>query len=282
LGVVVTEAKPPFKWVGGKRQLLHVLLPLLTSQPFDRYHEPFVGGGAVFFALRNLGFNGRAWLSDINKDLLDAYCAISDATEELISVLLEHTKHNSESYFYKVRKWKDYPEVYFDTPLGRAARFVYLNRVCFNGLYRVNQSGEFNVPWGKYENPKICDEENLHACSVALKGAMIYCQDFSESLSRVASGDLCYLDPPYVPVSKTSNFTSYGKDGFSDKDQERLAAEFSRMDKLGARLVLSNADCSRVRELYASYNIHSTSARRNVNSVGSKRGKVGEVVVTNF
>jgi DNA adenine methylase len=279
---MTTVARPFVKSVGGKTQLLHALLPILTSEPFGRYHEPFMGGGAVFFALHAHGFLGEAFLSDTHLDLVDAYCAVATEPDRLISVLQRHKERNSEEYFYKVRRWKDHPDVRNDTLLGRAARLIYLNKTCFNGLSRYNRSGEFNTPWGKYKSPNICDEENLRACSLALAHTSIDCKDFAGSPSRVMPGDLVYLDPPYVPVSKTSNFTSYGKDGFGPKDQERLAAEFSRLAELGARVVLSNADCEEARALYGAWNIRSVSARRNVNSKGSKRGKVGEVIVTNF
>jgi DNA adenine methylase len=274
-------ARPFVKWAGGKTQLLHVLLPLLTSQPFRHYHEPFVGGGAVFFALAASRELERASLSDTNLDLTEAYSVITTDLEALVQKLEYHQEQNSEEYFYKLRAWRD-SDLWDDTHIGRAARLLYLNKTCFNGLHRVNKAGQFNVPWGKYKHPKICDVGNLRACERALACASISCEDFESALWRVEPGDLVYLDPPYVPVSETSNFTSYSKEGFTSQDQERLAREFTRLGKLGAHLVLSNADCEEVRALYAAWNIRSVSARRNVNSKGDKRGKVGEVIVTNF
>ena len=276
-------AVPCLKWVGGKRQLLSELLPVLTSAPFHEYHEPFVGGGAVFFALRALGFSQPFHMADVNIDLAMTYEAVKSHLGPLLGELRflasEHTARSErarEVYFYAVRS------VVPAAMVHRAARMIYLNRLCFNGLWRTNTKGLFNVPYGRHVNPTICDEDNLRACSAALKDATITCGDFEVSLSRVQAGDLCYLYSPYVPVNKTSNFVSYGKDGFGPKDQERLAAEFARLTKLGARVVLSNADCDVVRRLYEGHNIRSVSARRNVNSDGAKRGKVGEVIVTNF
>jgi DNA adenine methylase len=268
-------AKPWCKAVGGKTQLLPVLLPILQSQPFHAYHEAFVGGGAVFFALRAT-FQGPCFLADTNEDLMDGWRAVRNQPLMLIHELQKHRERNCKEYFEEVRRWAPTSE------LDRAARFIYLNKTAFNGLWRVNQKGQMNVPWGKYENPSVCDAETVHACHASLKGVHVHTEGFEQSLARVKPGDLVYMDPPYVPVSVTSNFTGYGKLGFGERDQEDLAGEFRRLDKLGAKCVLSNSDCSWVRELYEGFNIRSVSARRNVNSDGKKRGPVAEVVVTNF
>ena len=279
--VLHSVAKPFVKSAGGKTQLLPVLMPILLSQPFNAYHEPFVGGGAVFFALRAT-FRGKAFLADSNSDLMDAYRAVRDYPLLLIGMLQEHREKSSEEYFKKVRRWQDHPEVHYDTDLGRAARMVYLSKTAFNGLWRTNQKGEFNTPWGKYENPNICDAPRIHACHHALKGTDVRCEDFRQSALRVREGDLVYMDPPYVPTSKTSNFVGYGRDGFDERDQRDLAETFRELAARGARVALSNADCELVRELYNGFNIHEVSARRSINSKGGNRGPVGEVVVTNF
>jgi DNA adenine methylase len=270
-----TWAKPFVKWAGGKTQLLPVLLPVLQSQPFERYHEAFVGGGAAFFALR-AAFSGYAHLSDVNEDLVDAWRAVRDYPMLLIGDLQRHRDLNSREHFEEVRRNRP------GTEMGRAARMVYLNKTAYNGLWRVNSKGGFNTPWGKYVNPNICDSETIHACHHALKGVHVHTEDFRKSALRVKPGDLWYADPPYVPTSGTSNFVGYGKLGFGERDQGDLANEFRRLAALGARCVLSNSDCSWVRELYEGFNIRSVSARRNVNSKGDKRGPVGEVIVTNF
>jgi DNA adenine methylase len=275
------SAKSFVKWAGGKAQLLPVILPLVQSQlkPGSAYHEPFLGGGAVFFALRSAGFAGRACLSDVNTNLICAYKHVADYPELLIHDLLVHKARNSEEYFYKARE--QFNE-YVINPMTRAALFIYLNKTAFNGLHRVNKAGHFNVPWGKYVNPAICDADNLRACSVALEKATIGSHDFRFVLEQVKKGDVAYLDPPYVPVSKTSNFVGYGRTGFTSLDQAKLEHELTKLDRLGAKFVLSNADCEETRTLYRKWNVQSVSARRNVNSKGAKRGPVGELVVTNF
>jgi DNA adenine methylase len=270
----VTPALALAKWVGGKRQLLPVLLPVIQSQTFGAYHEPFVGGGAVFFALRAT-FDGPCYLSDVNEDLMDAYQAVRDDLSMLMMKLGEHAKKHSKEYYYELRA---HP---YGDATTRAARMLYLNRACFNGIYRVNSKGLFNVPWGDHESVTF-DAEGLRACSRALTHTGLHTEDFRQSLTRVKSGDLVYLDSPYVPLSGTSNFVGYGRLGFGERDQEDLAEVFRTLASRGARCVLSNSDCSWVRELYEGFTIRSVSARRNVNSKGNKRGPVGEVVVTNF
>jgi DNA adenine methylase len=279
------SARPFVKMVGGKTQLLPAILPLIQSQlePGSTYHEPFLGGGAVFFALRSAGFAGKCVLSDSNMNLVGTYNLIADEdyVELLIAELRVHEKLNSEKYFYEKREQFN---TYFLTPLARAALFIYLNKTCFNGLHRVNgKTGHFNVPWGRYKDPTICDAENLRACSLALgKKVHMDSYDYTFVLERCMARDVVYLDPPYVPVSKTSNFVGYGKGGFTSLDQAKLEHELTKIDRLGAKFVLSNADCEETRTLYRKWNVQSVSARRNVNSKGKKRGPVGELVVTNF
>jgi len=280
--IAAQPARPFVKWVGGKTQLLPTILPLIQSQlkKGSRYHEPFVGGGAVFFGLRAAGFKGKVYLSDTNRNLIASYQTVADDVERLIEGLASHEKANSELYFYEVRGMLN--EKLGLTPLSRAGLFIYLNKTAFNGLHRTNKKGYFNVPWGKYKNPTICDAENLRACSLALEGAKIDSHGFQFALEQVKRGDVVYLDPPYVPVSKTANFVSYGKAGFTGADQAALEHVCKKLNERGCKFVLSNSDCEETRTLYRKWNVQSVQARRNVNSVGSKRGAVGELVVTNF
>lgn len=274
----MTAARPLLKFVGGKGSLLPTLMPLLTKAPIAAYHEPFVGGGAVFFALRASGFVGPASLSDSNPDLIGAYQAVRDDVETLIMFLQAHAADHGEEHYYCVRKSLKL----FRSHTEKAAAFIYLNRTCFNGLHRVNSRGEFNVPMGRYVNPTICDADNLRACSLALKGADLTTWDFAHALSFVKPGETVYLDPPYVPTSETADFTRYSKANFLATDQERLANVFRQLDEGGARLVLSNADHPEVRRLYRGFAFKRVQARRSINSDASKRGAVGELIVTNF
>lgn len=281
------SAKPFVKWVGGKAQLLPAILPLIQGQLKEgaAYHEPFLGGGAVFFELRAAGFTGRACLSDVNSDLVNTYIQVALFPERLIRELEIHAEVHSRDYFYAVREeLNNLPSL---SLLAKAAHFIYLNKTCFNGLYRVHsKTGAFNVPIGSFKSPPtICDAENIRACSAAIGSAQdtaIQAVPFEVSLSAVRAGDVAYLDPPYVPTSKTSNFVGYGKGGFTSLDQARLEHELTKLHRAGCKFVLSNADCEETRALYRKWSVRSVSARRNVNSKGKKRGPVGELVVTNF
>jgi DNA adenine methylase len=242
---------------------------------FNRYFEPFVGGAALFFHLHHR--RAPASLSDINRELIDCYRAVRDEVEGLIEALKLH--HYEESHYYAVRD-RDPLEM----PLPeRAARTIFLNRTGFNGLYRVNRAGNFNVPLGRYVNPLICDEKNLRACSEALKGAELEVRDFSEVSRYAQRGDFVYFDPPYVPVSDTSDFTSYVPGGFGWEQQIRLAEVFAELARRGVKVMLSNSDVQRLRELYAHFDIVDVEASRSINSVASRRGKkVQEIVVRSF
>lgn len=276
-GVAPAAARPFVKWVGGKRQLLPHLLPLLaTTEPSATYHEPFVGGGAAFFGLRSGGWARRSRLSDLNDELIHGYQAVRDHVDDVLSCLRRHARLNSEEYFYRVRAKRP------DKPPEIAARLIYLNKTCFNGLYRVNKSGGFNSPWGRYENPTICDESNLRAVSAALETAQLEAASFQTVLSAVRTGDVVYFDPPYVPRTRTANFTGYSAAGFDSGAQRALASVFRELDKGGVRVVLSNSDVGSVHELYAGFRIQGVLARRNVNNRGDQRGPVGEVIVCNF
>ena len=260
--------RPFVKWAGGKRQLLEQLRPLLPTR-FGRYFEPFAGGAALFFAL------GRkdAVLADMNAELIDVYLAVRDEVDAVIEALRGY--RYGEAHYYRARE-ADPGKL---TLPQRAARTIYLNRTGYNGLYRVNRAGKFNVPMGRHTNPMLCDADNLHACSRALRGTDIRVADFEAVASRAKAGDLVYFDPPYVPVSGTADFTSYVAGGFGAEQQRRLAALFARLAARGVHAVLSNSDTPAVRELYAGFRIEKVLAARFINSRGSRRGKVGEVVV---
>jgi DNA adenine methylase len=263
--------KPFVKWAGGKGQLL----PELVSRMPDfngTYFEPFVGGGALFFFLRPK----KAVIQDSNEELIHCFKIVREQTDGLIEELSK-LKYSEEDY-YRIRDLD--PDAL--EPVYRAARTIYLNRTGFNGLYRVNKSGKFNVPMGRYTNPMICDEKNLRACALALKHTNILAEPFETVLSRAKSGDFVYFDPPYVPVSKTANFTAYQGGGFSTNDQERLASTFITLTDKGVYAMLSNADVPWTREAYKAFRIHSVQAKRRVNSNAAARGPVGELIVTNY
>lgn len=266
----MTTAKPFLKWAGGKTSLLPEILPRLPKK-IRTYYEPFVGGGAVFFALAVENRFKRSVLGDANEELIETYLAVRDDLGGLLPRLKAHAVKHSEDYFYKVRASRG--------SYG-PARFIYLNRTCFNGLYRVNRKGEFNVPFGKYANPTICDEENLRACTVALSDVELLAMDFDSSTTGASRGDAVYFDPPYVPASDTANFTAYVKGGFGPETQERLHGVAERLAKRGAHVLLSNSDTPFVRKLYKGWKIERVEAPRRINSKGEKRGNVGELLIS--
>lgn len=272
-------ARPFLKWAGGKGQLLRELTPrVVAASPFERYHEFFLGGGALFFHLTGLGLLGRrqALVSDVNRRLVEVYDALRSSVDKVLLPLQEHAALHSAEHYYATRATPP------DSPAERAARIIYLNRTCFNGLYRENSRGEFNVPMGRYANPLICDAANLRAVSAALKRARITCQGFEQAAEAVAPGDFVYLDPPYDPVSETANFTSYHAMAFGKQEQRRLAATYRALDQRGARLLLSNSDTPFIRELYAGFRIEVVMASRNVNSRADRRGRVAELLIRNY
>lgn len=279
------KPKPFVKWVVGKRQLLEQfkLMNLYPPEKFDlkkgRYFEPFVGGGAVFFDL----MPKKAYLSDLNNELVITYNVIKNDVESLIKSLKKH-KVNKE-YFLEIRS-KRVSEL---SDLEIASRFIYLNRTCFNGLYRVNLKGEFNVPFGSNKNPLICDEENLRKVSKALKHVEIKNQDYKAVLKKAKKGDFVYFDPPYYPVSKTASFTSYTKDSFLEKEQIELRDIFAELTKRGCFVMLSNSDTPFINKIYKEIKIknklirvNKVYASRAVNSKASGRGKITEVLITNY
>ena len=267
---------PFLKWVGGKRQLLPELLARVPRS-FKSYYEPFVGGGALFWVLSSQWrLKGEASLNDANRELMTTYRAIRDDVSGVLHALQDHALSHSEKYFYRVRGMVG------TTPVSTAARTIYLNKTCFNGLYRVNKSGGFNVPFGRYKNPTICDEENLHACSQALKHKVALLEgDFAVHASRAHKGDLVYLDPPYVPLNATSDFTSYTVDGFGDQDQVRLRDLALELKRKGVFVLLSNSSAPRVYNLYKKgFTVEKVEAKRSVNSKASGRGVVKELLIT--
>ena len=270
---------PFLKWVGGKRQLLSQLadhVPLRLE--FGHYYEPFLGGGALFFELRNRGWRGPATLGDANELLIRTYRGVRNDVEGVIEYL-KNSKYDKKEYLEeRARSALMYSKPDDDEV---AAWFIYMNKCCFNGLWRVNKKGEFNVPFGTYKNPTICDADGLRAASQALRRTKLVTTDFEKTLRNVESGDLVYLDPPYLPASATANFTSYTRDGFTWQDQVRLRACALRLKKLGAFVILSNADVPAVHELYGKpFTIRRVEARRAINSRASARGPVGEVIIT--
>ncbi len=267
------KPKPFVKWAGGKRQIIDELIGRVPKK-FKTYFEPFVGGGALLFELQP----EKAVIGDTNFELINAYLVIRDKVEELIEDLKRHK--NEKEYYYKMRSLD--PETL--DPVKRASRFIYLNRTCYNGLWRVNSKGEFNVPFGRHKNPKICDEENLRAVSEYLRRAdiKIVCRDYKETLEEAKRGDFVYLDPPYAPVSETSRFTKYTGEGFSLKDQEELAEVFRELDRRGCYVMLSNSDTEFVRKLYRGYIIERVSANRFINCVAKKRKNHTELIIRNY
>lgn len=267
----IRETVPPIKWAGGKRQLLSQFHPLFPSH-YQKYLEPFVGGGSVFFYLQP----PRSVLIDNNQELINFYHVLQDSVENLLLDLEKH--ENTPEYFYEIRE-KDPKKL---SAIERASRFLYLNRTSYNGLWRVNRQGKFNAPFGRYKNPKIKNEPLLRRASDCLQKAEIIWGDFTSVLEHAAVGDFIYFDPPYHPLSSTANFTSYTSDSFSAHDQKRLAEIFRLLDKKGCLLMLSNSDTAFIKELYRGYNTTLVSARRAINSKGNKRGAVSEIVIRNY
>jgi len=269
------ETYPIVKWVGGKRQLM---LELQKNMPenYNRYFEPFIGGGALFFYLQP----DNAYISDMNEELINLYQVVRDNVEELITDL---QKHNiSKEYFMDIRNMDRTEEYKNWSDIQKASRFIYLNRTCFNGMYRVNSQGQFNVPFGHYKNPRIVDENNLINCSNLFQRTEIKHADFSEILKKVKKGDFVYFDPPYVPLNETSSFTSYTKDGFDLDMQLNLRDVCDELDSMGVKFLLSNSDTQFVNELYENYNIKKVFASRQINANADGRGKITEVLVRNY
>ena len=269
---------PVLKWVGGKRQLLDVLTPLLPDK-ITTYCEPFVGGGALFFDLQPK----TAYVNDINDELIRVYTVIKNDVEALITAL-QGFKNEAE-YFYSVRDWdRDKNKYTSFSDVQKAARILYLNKTCYNGLFRVNNAGEFNSPFGNYRNPNIVNAPTLRAVSSYLNTATVHLssRDYTNVLKTLPKGTFVYLDPPYDPVSDTANFTGYSRGGFSQMDQIALRAACDELHARGIKFMLSNSATDFIKEQYAAYNITIVQAKRAINSDSTKRGEVDEVVVRNY
>jgi DNA adenine methylase len=269
-GAEPSPATPFLKWAGGKTSLLPELVKHVPS-PLRRYHEPFVGGGALFFAVAPR----RAVLSDANGELIHCWRQVRDDVHAVLDALSAHVYDRSRFEAVRALEPSRLP------PAERAARFIYLNKTCFNGLWRVNRAGRFNVPFGRYKNPTFHDPGLLLRASRALRGAQIHRAPFEIALQRAAPGDFVYLDPPYDPVSQTASFTTYTRNAFGWEDQERLAAECAALDGRGVRFLLSNSATSRIRALYKKFEQRLVSAPRHISCKGAGRGRVDELLVFN-
>lgn len=292
-------AKPFLKWAGGKTQLINDIKNLLPKDILYNdftYIEPFIGSGAVFFWMaNNLPNMKKAVINDVNKDLINTYKSIADNSKGLITILedlqnqyymLESDDDKKKEFYYKIR------EEYNTRKSGKieqAAFFIFLNKTCFNGLYRVNRKNQYNVPIGSYKKPTICDKENILAVSKALQNVEILCTDYEETLNFANANTFFYFDPPYKPLSETSNFNSYSKSEFNDDEQIRLNNFCKKIDKLGHKFLLSNSDMKNndiennyFDELYSDFNITRVKAKRYINSNSAKRGKLNELLIKNY
>ena len=302
-----TEARPFLKWAGGKSQLLKDLTSRLPAEikasgRIARYVEPFVGGGAFFFHLINNFRIDKSFLFDINRELIIGYKVIKKNPEELIGKLtriqnkyLRRKDSNREKMYYQMRdkynkqiykfNFSEYSECWIE----RASLLIFLNKTCYNGLFRQNQKGEFNVPFGRYKNPNICDSHNIIEVSKVLQKTEIICGDFKKSKKYIRKNSLVYFDPPYRPISNTSHFTGYFKDSFNNNDQKRLANLYKQMDKKGAYLLLSNSDPKNFNtddnffdDLYSEFIIERVAAKRFINCDADKRGEISELIIRNY
>ena len=270
---------PFLKWVGGKRQIMPSIVALLPKNIKDHtYVEPFVGGGAVLFNLRPK----TAIINDFNAELINVYVVIKNNLEELILDLKEHD--NEADYFYKIRGIDRTDEFKNLTNVQRASRIIYLNKTCFNGLYRVNNAGEFNAPFGRYKNPNIVNEPTLKAVSKYLNAnnVQILSEDYEDVLKKISPNSFVYLDPPYHPISESSNFTGYVQGGWNMDDQLRLREACDELTKRGIKFLLSNSSASFIKDQYKDYNIQIVKANRAINSNGTERGEIDEFLIRNY
>lgn len=275
-------ARPFLKWAGGKRQLLPKIRPLFPRE-FGTYFEPFVGAGAVLFDLQP----SRAVINDANEELINCYRVVKSNPDAIIKLADKHRRNDSKDYFERLRALDRKPGLQALSPEERAARVIYLNKSCFNGLYRVNRHGHFNVPYRKHDKPpRVVDPEDIRAVSAYLNEARveIMCGDFRDAVAGARRGDFVYFDPPYDPVSKSASFTSYATGGFGREEHTALKRLCDELTARGCRVLLSNSDTEFVRELFRNrrrYAVREVGARRNINSVGTGRGKVGELLIFN-
>jgi len=295
------EASHPFiKWAGGKNQLLNTLnsnLPDEIGTKITKYAEPFVGGGALLFSLLNKYEFDEVYICDNNKELINAYETIKNHSKELLWVLGEmqdryialSNLEEKQNYYYEQRERFNETELSYKTAIEKAALFIFLNKTCFNGLYRVNKKGKFNVPFGKHEAPSICDTENIVKLASVLEKVTVHCGDYHEVLNFADRATFVYIDPPYRPLNATSGFTSYTEEQFSDKNQEELAEVFKKLSENGAKVMLSNSDPHNANpednffdDLYRDFNITRVDAARMINSKGAARGKIKELLIKNY
>ncbi|NEQ99520.1 MAG: DNA adenine methylase [Cyanothece sp. SIO2G6] len=274
----ISPARPFLKWAGGKGRVLPQYQPYFPEfSTFSKYYEPFLGGGAVFFYLQATNALSSAYLTDINEELVNVYRCIRDEVEAVVQQLEQHRDNHDRDYYYHIRA------IIPSTPVQRAARLLYLNKTCFNGLYRENSQGRFNVPLGRYKKPNICPTAVLQAAARSLQSVHLSVSPFDRVLEQAhTSQDFVYFDPPYHPISPTSNFTGYSRYSFQAEDQIRLRDTFAMLASRGVKVMLSNSDCPFIQELYQDFQIHTISATRAINSKASKRGKITEVLVTSY
>ena len=295
------KARPFVKWAGGKGSLISQLSNFypyeLKNGIIERYIEPFVGGGAVLIDILQNYDVRQAYAFDINMDLINAYNVIKNNVEELITNLkrmgteyLQLGQEERKNYFYNIRnEYNDYTLQENEQNVQRASQFIYLNRTCFNGLYRVNKDGKFNVPVGSYKNPTICDEENLRNLSELIQNVQFQYGDYRRSMEYVTENTFVYFDPPYRPLNMTSGFTSYTKEDFNDDNQRELATFYRELNERNAKLMLSNSNPKNINEedqffdnIYQGFNIDEIYASRMINANSKGRGKISEILVTNY
>jgi len=271
------DLAPILKWVGGKRQLMKEIIKYIPND-YNTYYEPFVGGGAVLFSLQP----ENAVINDINSELINVYKVIKNNLIELLEDLKKHK--NNEKYFYKIRELDRSSEYNELSNVERASRIIFLNKTCYNGLYRVNSLGYFNAPFGKYKNPKIINEKRLFAIHDYFNNnnIKILNTNYYEALKDISKNDFVYFDPPYHPISESSSFTNYSKDGFDENDQIKLKKVCDELNSKGVKFLLSNSNSKLIKELYKDYKIEYVNAKRNINSKASKRGAIKEVLVRNY
>ena len=269
--------KPILKWSGGKRQFLPILLKNIPHK-FNTYFEPFIGGAALLISLYSLNKIGDFVISDTNKDLYNLYQTIKEDPQQLIDELNNINFKNNKEDYYNARELFNSSS----DPIERSALIIYLNRHGYNGLYRVNSNNKFNVPFGKYNNPGMPSPGNIMALSELFQSCIIMNSDFELTVNNAKKGDFVYFDPPYMPLSKTSYFTGYTHSGFDEKDQERLAKIFHELSDKGVYVMESNSSTYFIKDLYKDFNLLEVDARRNINSVGTKRNSIKELIITNY
>ena len=270
---------PILKWVGGKRQLLDSIEPLIPK--CSTYYEPFIGGGAVLFSRQP----NKAVINDSNPELINVYLTIKNEPEALIKKLKEHKENSSEDYFYSIRALDRDKQTFENmTNVERAARIIYLNKTCYNGLFRVNSSGEFNSPWGRYKNPNITNETTINALHTYFNKASITikCGDYRDALKGIRKGAFVYFDPPYMPISSSASFTGYTAGGFGEQEQIALKEQCDVLNAKGIKFLLSNSSCPFIEDLYKDYIIEHVNAKRAINANPEKRGEIKEVLVRNY